>query len=51
MNPHVPQGATVIQLFPYGWQPPDGSVLREQVYPRHGGGRECDLPALGQRRH
>ena len=26
------QGATVLQLFPYGWKLPDGSVAREQVY-------------------
>ena len=26
------QGATVLQLFPYGWDLPDGSVLRERVY-------------------
>ena len=26
------QGATVLQLFPYGWGLPDGSVVREQVY-------------------
>jgi len=26
------QGATVLQLFPYGWDLPDGSVIREQVY-------------------
>jgi len=26
------QGATVLQLFPYSWDLPDGSVIREQVY-------------------
>lgn len=28
----VLQGATVIQLLPYGWELPDGSGVREQVY-------------------
>ena len=29
----LPQGSTVIQLFPYGWQKPgNGEVLREALY-------------------
>ncbi len=27
-----PQGVTVLQLFPYGWQQPSGEVLRESLY-------------------
>ena len=26
------QAATVVQLFPYGWKLPDGSVAREMLY-------------------
>ena len=31
-KPCSPQGATVVQLFPYGFGLPDGSVIRERVY-------------------
>lgn len=26
------QEATILQMFPYGWVLPDGTVLRERVY-------------------
>ena len=26
------QDTTVIQMFPYGWQLPDGSIMREAFY-------------------
>ena len=32
MKQCVPQGATVLQMFPFGWTAPDGKMHREELY-------------------